>query len=121
MLRRPFVIVAVLFGLDYLVWLWSLGGSRGAVGMVAGPLLVILGFALLWLALKQLAKVLTSSTRRSRSGPATRQRADAAATVRYREGRVATSVSPEDGASPGFDEPATVSSGSSPSSAQIAA
>lgn len=115
------MIVAVLFGLDYLMWLWSLGGSRGAIGLVAGPLLVILGFALLWLVLKQLARALTGTTRRSGSSSGDRHGAGNAGTVRYGEGRVATSASPQDGESPGFEEPATVSSGSSPSSAQIAA
>lgn len=116
-LRRPLAIVAVLFGLDYLVWLWSLGGSRGAIGMVAGPLLVILGFALLWLALKQLARVLTSARLRPRSGAS----AGDAGTVRYREDGVATSATPESGVSPGHDEQTAVGSGSSSSSAQIAA
>ena len=118
-LRRPVVIVGVLFGLDYLVWLWSLGGSRDAVGMVAGPLLVILGCALAWLLLKQLARTVASTTRRSRAATRTRARPGTSPGVRYGEGRVATSSPPEGGAAPGFDEQTAVKSGSS--SAQIAA
>ena len=62
-LRRPLFIVAVAFGLDYLVWMWSLAGSRGTAGLISGPLLVLLGVALVWLALKQVARVLTDPRR----------------------------------------------------------
>ncbi len=117
MLRRPLFIVAVLFGLDYLLWLWSLGGSRGAVGMVAGPLLVLLAVALVWLALKQLARVLTDPRRVLR----TSRRAGTARAVRYGEDRAATTANPPDGVSPGHDEQAPAVSGPPSSSAQIAA
>ncbi len=119
-LRRPFFIVAVLFGLDYLVWLWSLGGSRGAIGMAAGPLLVLLAAALLWLAIKEIARALASPSRRLRLGSVRRSTAGAPDAVRYRETQAATSATPESGESPGHDEDAPVVSGSS-SSAQIAA
>ena len=115
-LRRPVFIVGVLFGLDYLVWLWSLGGSRGALGIVAGPLLIVLGCTLLWLALKRTARVLASRTLGGRGSG----RAGSASAVRYRENRVATSVTPESGTSPGYDDKAAAGSGPS-SSAQIAA
>lgn len=119
MLRRPLVLVGLLLGLDYLVWLWSLGGSRDVVGMVAGPLLVVLGCALAWLVLKQILRTLASTTRRSRPASRTRARPGRSPGVRYGGERVATSAPPEGGAPPGFDEPTTVKSGSS--SAQIAA
>jgi len=110
-LRRPLATVGVLLGLDYLLWLWSLGGSRGAVGMIAGPLLVVLALALIWLALRWAAVALARLGGRSqpRRTPA----------VRYRDAPVARSVTPRSGASPGHDEPTAASSASS--SAQIAA
>ncbi len=119
-LRRPLAIVAVLFGLDYLVWLWSLGGSRGAIGLVAGPLLVILGFALLWLMIKQLARALTSTRLRPRSGASARNAAGGAGSVRYRESTGTSPAGPDGGVSPSDVAQTPVGSGSSPS-AQIAA
>ncbi len=118
-LRRPIVIIGVLFGLDYLVWLWSLGGSRGVVGMVAGPLLVILGCALLWLLIKQVLRAVASTTRRRRPPTRDAPRPGGSDRVRYGDTRVATSVTPEGGELPGYDEQTPVKSGSS--SAQIAA
>lgn len=115
-LRRPLVIVGLLFGLDYLLWLWSLGGSRGALGMVAGPLLVVLGCTLLWLVIKHTARALASGTLRARASI----RAGNGSTVRYRDDPVAASAAPEGGASPGYDEQTAVDSGPA-SSAQIAA
>jgi hypothetical protein len=106
----------VLFGLDYLLWLFSLGGSRGALGMVAGPLLVILGCTLLWLVIKEAARALAARTLRARGS----DRAGNGSAARYRDDGVATSVIPEGGASPGSDKQTAADSGSR-SSAQIAA
>ncbi len=120
-LRRPLLIVAVLFGLDYLAWMWSLSGSRGTVGLVSGPLLVLLAVALVWLALKQVARVLTDPRRVLRPGRSARRAAGTAGAMRYGEDRAAMTANPADGAPPSHDEQAPVGSGPSSSSAQIAA
>lgn len=118
-LRRPLLTVAVLFGLDYLLWLWSLGGSRGAVGMFAGPLLVLLATAFLLLAIKQAARTLARARRRPQAAKQAGSPSGAPSTMRYGESAVAMSAHPEGGAAPGYGDNAPVVSG--PSSAQIAA
>ena len=120
MLRRPLFIVAVLFGLDYLAWLWSLGGSHGTIGLIAGPLLVLLGVSLAWLVVKQVARAVTGSGRAVRSAERARRQRHDPEGLRYREAQSATSAPPQSGAAPGYGEQTTGAAGSS-SSAQIAA
>jgi len=117
-LRRPLVTIAVLFVLDYLVWLWSLGGSRGAIGMVAGPLLVLLAVALAGLLVKRVWQTVTAASRHPRAAD---RRTSGAGSMRYRDSRAAMPATPESGAPPDHDGQETATSGSPASSAQIAA
>jgi hypothetical protein len=113
--------VAVLLVLDYVVWNWSIGASSGTVGVVTGPLLVLLAAALLLLAVRGVLRMLTGAApqqkpRRTPVGAAGRGR-----TMRYRERRTATSVTTEAGGLPGYDEGSTAVTGRGSSSAKIAA
>ena len=66
MLRKPLTVVAGLFGLDYLLWLWSSAESHDTTALVAGLLLVLLAVSLVWLLVKEAARAVTSGRLRAR-------------------------------------------------------
>ena len=72
MFHRPLAIVSGLTIGDYLLWNWSLNGHHDVLALISGLTLPPLAIALLWLLALTLARVLASTTRRSRSHPVAR-------------------------------------------------
>ena len=66
-LRRPLAVVSLLALADYLLWDWSLGGSHGVIGLVAGLTLVPLLIAVAWLLVVGATRVLVGLTRHTRT------------------------------------------------------
>jgi hypothetical protein len=73
--HRPLAIVSGLTIGDYLLWNWSLNGHHDVLALISGLTLPPLAIALLWLLALTLARVLASTTRRSRARPVGRARA----------------------------------------------
>ena len=72
MFHRPLAIVSGLTIGDYLLWNWSLNGHHDVLALISGLTLPPLTIALLWLLALTLARVIASTTRRSRARPAAR-------------------------------------------------
>jgi len=70
--HRPLAIVSGLTIGDYLLWNWSLNGHHDVLALISGLTLPPLTIALLWLLALTLARVIASTTRRSRARPAAR-------------------------------------------------
>jgi hypothetical protein len=68
-LHRPLAIVSGLTIGDYLLWNWSLNGHHDVLALISGLTLPPLAIAFLWLLGLTLARVLASTTRRSRARP----------------------------------------------------
>jgi hypothetical protein len=65
--HRPLAIVSGLTIGDYLLWNWSLNGRHDVLALISGLTLPPLAIAFLWLLALTLARVLASTTRRSRA------------------------------------------------------
>jgi hypothetical protein len=107
-LRRPLAIVSLLALADYLLWNWSLGGSRDILALVAGLTLVPLLIAVAWLLVRDTTRLLAKTARRTRARPAaTATRAGAA---RARAGRPRRGALRATAASRSTSEPRAVTS-----------
>lgn len=108
MSHRPLAIVSGLTIGDYLLWNWSLNGHQDVLALISGLTLPPLTIAFLWLLALTLARLLASTTRRSRTRPVGR-----AHSKRRRRARRAVDGSPAAGAlaqSPASPSPAPASS-----------
>ena len=117
MFHRPLAIVSGLTIGDYLLWNWSLNGHHDVLALISGLTLPPLAIALLWLLALTLARVLASTTRRSRARRV--GRASAALGTRRQSRRHALDGSPAAGAleqSPASSSAATAASSAAPSS-----
>ena len=98
MFHRPLAIVSGLTIGDYLLWNWSLNGHHDVLALISGLTLPPLAIALLWLLALTLARVLASTTRRSRARPVTRASAALGKRRQSRSRRHALDGSPATGA-----------------------
>ena len=96
MFHRPLAIVSGLTIGDYLLWNWSLNGHHDVLALISGLTLPPLAIAMLWLLALTLARLLASTTRRTRARPA--ERASAALGRRRGVRRRALDGSPAAGA-----------------------
>jgi hypothetical protein len=115
--HRPLAIVSGLTIGDYLLWSWSLNGHHDVLALISGLTLPPLAIALLWLLALTLARVLASTTRRTRARPT--GRASAALGKRRQSRRHALHGSPAAGAleqSPASSSAAPAASSTAPSS-----
>jgi hypothetical protein len=115
--HRPLAIVSGLTIGDYLLWNWSLNGHHDVLALISGLTLPPLAIALLWLLALTLARVLASTTRRSRARPV--GRASAALGERRQSRRHALDGSLAAGAleqSPASSSAAPAASSTAPSS-----
>jgi hypothetical protein len=119
-LRRPLAIVSLLALADYLLWNWSLGGSRDILALVAGLTLVPLLIAVAWLLVRDTTRLLAKTARRTRTRPTATRAGDARARAgRPRTGTLRTTVAsrstpePRAVASTGAGEASTQTSPSS--------
>ena len=117
MFHRPLAIVSGLTIGDYLLWNWSLNGHHDVLALISGLTLPPLTIAWLWLLALTLARVLASTTRRSRARPV--GRSSAALGKRRQSRRHALDGSPAAGAleqSPASSSAAPAASSAAPSS-----
>jgi hypothetical protein len=115
--HRPLAIVSGLTIGDYLLWNWSLNGHHDVLALISGLTLPPLAIASLWLLALTLARVLASTTRRSRTRPT--GRASAALGKRRQSRRRVLDRSPAAGAleqSPASSSAAAAASSTAPSS-----
>jgi hypothetical protein len=70
--HRPLAIVSGLTIGDYLLWNWSLNGHHDGLALISGLTLPPLAIAMLWLLALTLARLLASTSRRTRVRPAGR-------------------------------------------------
>jgi hypothetical protein len=115
--HRPLAIVSGLTIGDYLLWNWSLNGHHDVLALISGLTLPPLAIALLWLLALTLARVLASTTRRSRARPV--GRASAALGKRRQSRRHALHGSPAADAheqTPASSSAAPAASSTAPSS-----
>jgi hypothetical protein len=67
--RRLALVSGLTLG-DYLLWNWSLNGNHDVLALLSGLTLPLLALACIWLLAVSLARIVSSSARRSKLRPA---------------------------------------------------